>query len=245
MKNCTYRLSLGELLSRPAVELRLVGADGEGENGSEAGSTNDSGNGSDNGSGGDDNDDKGDKGKAQRDPKDVKIAALEEEKQRHYDLRLEAEAELKKARKKIEELENNGTTDADTKQKLVDLGRENENLKVTVGDLRLENAFLKSNKYQWVRPAAALRLADLSKVRIDDKTGDVFGLDEALKALAEDSPFLLVQDAGDDKDDEKDKDGDKKKRRTGTPPGDKGTQDDKSKQATEAKLRSKYAGLRR
>lgn len=245
---CTYRLSLNELLARPAGDLRLVGSDGEGENGSgdQGGSNsgqggdgdNNSGSGGDNGGG-----DKGDKG-ASSDPKDRKIASLEEEKQRHYDLRKQAEADLATANEKIAKLEKDGTTDEDTKRKLVDNERTIADQEVVISDLRLENTFLKSNKYKWRNTGAALKLADLSKVRIDEKTGDVFGLDDALKALADDSPWLLEADDGNDDDKSKDKDK-QKQRRTGTPPANDKSKDDKSAQAEKARLQSKYPGLRR
>lgn len=61
----------------------------------------------------------------------------------------------------------------------------------TIRSLRLDNAFLSSD-IQWVDAEAALKLADLSGVTIADD-GTVKGLDDALKALAEKKPFLVVK----------------------------------------------------
>lgn len=59
-------------------------------------------------------------------------------------------------------------------------------------DLRnatIKNAFLTDNSYQWHDPRAALKLADLSGVKVE---GDkVEGLKEALKAVAEAYPFMV------------------------------------------------------
>jgi hypothetical protein len=66
-------------------------------------------------------------------------------------------------------------------------------------DLRIQNAFLSDNKHTWQNPKAALRLADLSKVEIDDE-GEVTGLREALDALAKSDPYLLAKDDDDDDD---------------------------------------------
>lgn len=243
--DCTYRLSLNELITRPAVELRLVGADGEDDKdkGNQSGA-NSGGNEDDSDkdkSGGDD--DKSDKGGASgTTAADRKLAALEEEKQRHYDLRKEAEKELATANAEIARLKKDGTTDEDTKQKLVDNEREISNLQTLNNDLALENTFLKSNKHKWKNSSAALKLADLSKVEIDSKTGSVLGLDAALEALVAENPWLLEADKdGGDEDDKSDK----KPKKTGTPPANKGDQDDKSTQATKARLQSKYPGLRR
>lgn len=68
--------------------------------------------------------------------------------------------------------------------------KEREALKVAVNQTRLENAFLKDNKYKWKNSSAALKLADLSKVEINED-GTVMGLTQALDALAKSDPYLL------------------------------------------------------
>lgn len=58
---------------------------------------------------------------------------------------------------------------------------------------RIENAFLKDNKYKWRDPAAAMKLVDLSGVDIGDD-GAVTGLKEALATLAKTYPFMLEEE---------------------------------------------------
>jgi len=247
MMNCTYRLSLNELLNRPAAELRLVGADDDDDDKSSQQSqqngSDDDDKSDDDAGGGDDGDKKGSGGSAGTpDAKDRRIAGLEEERQRHYDLRKEAETKLEAAEAEIARLKKDGTTDDETKQNLVRLERENADLKVKNSDLALENAFLKSNSHKWRDNEAALKLADLSKVELDDKTGQVHGLQDALDRLAANSPWLLADDSqGKSEKDEK------PKRKTGDAPGSQrsGSQSDKEAQAQKARLQSKYPGLRR
>lgn len=66
-------------------------------------------------------------------------------------------------------------------------------------ELLIQNAFLMDNKHSWANPKAALKLADLSEVEIDDE-GTVSGLREALDKLAKSDPYLLAR-AKDDEDD--------------------------------------------
>lgn len=59
-----------------------------------------------------------------------------------------------------------------------------------VKQLKLENAFVTDNTYDWHDPKTALKVADLSGVTIDD-AGKVTGLKEALKATAESNPWMV------------------------------------------------------
>lgn len=249
MDACTYRLSLDELLAKPAVALRLVGAD---ENDNESGDQNESGSEGEqededeDSSGSDEDKDKKSKAKTggAGDAKDKKITYLEEEKDRHYELRRQAEKDLKAANEKIAKLEKDGTTDEETKQKLVNLERDNASLTQRIHDLSIENGFLKSNTHKWRDNRAALRLADLSRVELDDKTGEVHGLDAALDKLAAEAPYLLADDTN-EKDESKDKD---KRQRTGDKPGQQGGGSDKDKanaQVKKATLEKRFPGIRR
>lgn len=56
--------------------------------------------------------------------------------------------------------------------------------------LALENAFLKDNTHEWQNPGAALKMADLSGVTINDD-GSVTGLKDALKKLATSEAWML------------------------------------------------------
>lgn len=67
---------------------------------------------------------------------------------------------------------------------------EKEALEQRERELRIEQAFVTDNTYSWHNPRAALKLADLSDLEIDDK-GTVKGLKEALKAVADANPWMI------------------------------------------------------
>lgn len=58
---------------------------------------------------------------------------------------------------------------------------------------RLDKAFLTDNKYKWKNSVTALKLADLSKVEVDED-GTVRNLTTALDALAKSDPYLIDAD---------------------------------------------------
>ena len=240
MKDCTYRLSLDELLNRPMGHLALQGRDGDddGASGSSGGDDANKGKKDDTSDeSGDDDGDRG-KGKAEPTPDQKRIAGLEEEKQRFYDQREEVKRQLKEAQAEIAKLKKDGTPDDALKKSNDELTAANTKLTSANQSLMLENAFLKAKGYDWVDPEAALRLADLSQVEFDEKTNKAVGLESSLAKLAKDKPYLLK--AKQDKDDE---DEGKQKRSTGKqPPAGKQKQ---SSDARAAALRAKYPGLRR
>lgn len=103
------------------------------------------------------------------------------------------------------------------------------------GDLsqaRLENAFLKDNKYKWKDPDAALKLADLSKVEVLED-GTVNGLTAALEALAKSKPYLLDEDKNEGE-------GTPPKGSTGAPAG----QRQPNQQSDAKRLASRFPALR-
>ncbi len=247
MKDCTYRVSLDELLNRPVGHLALLGSDGEDDSDKGGPDADDKSNKgedddkSDKSGDGDDADKGGKKAEPTADQK--RISALEEEKQRFYDQREEFKVKLKDANADIAKLKKDGTTDEALKTSNDELTKSNETLTTANQKLMLENAFLKEAGFDWVDPEAALRLADLSTVEYDEKAGKAIGLNSALTKLAEDKPYLLKPkaDEGEGKDD---KDGKPAPRRTGqTPRG--GAQKQSDQAAREAKLRAKYPALRR
>lgn len=181
---------------------------------------------------GDDSSEGGD-GSDKGDP-NAKITALEEEKNRQYKRRKEAEAEKARLEKELEELKNKDK-DETTRQgeRLVQLESENQELKDTLKQTRLENAFLTDNTYSWHNPRRALQVADLSEVEIDSD-GTVSGLSEALKALAKSDPYLLKT--------EKDKDEDEPPSTGGPKNPAKGK---KKADADDEAIRNKYPALRR
>jgi hypothetical protein len=67
---------------------------------------------------------------------------------------------------------------------------ENERLKADLQKRVVENAFLKDNTVKWHDPSAALRLADMSQVVVDDD-GTVSGLKKALEDLAKANPWMI------------------------------------------------------
>lgn len=98
----------------------------------------------------------------------------------------EAQAELRKlADKDKSELEIAKRTAQEEKDRADGLAEQ-------VKTLRIQNAFFTNNKYEWVNPEHAMRLADMSEVTIDDE-GKVTGLDKALQNLAKTHAYLLKQ----------------------------------------------------
>lgn len=119
-----------------------------------------------------------------------KITALEEEKDRHYQARQAAEAELQKY-KDAEDERNRAANDEVTNLKN-DLQKAHDTLAQTQAALDaalLDNAFLTENTHQWQNPARVLKLVDREAVEIKD--GKVVGVKEALQALAQSDPYLL------------------------------------------------------
>jgi hypothetical protein len=119
-----------------------------------------------------------------------KISALEEEKDRHYQARQAAEAELQKY-KDAEDERNRAANDEVTNLKN-DLAKAQETLANTQAALDaalLDNAFLTENTHAWQNPARVLKLVDREAVKIED--GKVVGVKEALEALAKSDPYLL------------------------------------------------------
>ena len=169
-----------------------------------------------------------------------KILALTDEKDRHFAARTKAEKERDDALARLKEIDDKDKTELQLKtDKVEELTGTVTSLQETNRVLALENAFLKDNSFKWQDPAVALRLVDLSKV--DIKEGKVTGLADALKALAESSPFLLQKDESGD--DAKDKDAKKRPPASGDAPGSRRS-DDKGAAAEAERLRRKYPALR-
>lgn len=240
MKECTTRLSLDELLTRPNGLLALRGRDEDKPSGSEVQDEDENDESEeDDENESDENDDK-DKSKGKKaapSAHDRQVAALTEEKQRFYDQRNDARKEIKTLQTEIAKLKKDGTPDDALKGENETLTTANATLAAANQSLMLENAFLKATGFDWVDPEAAMALADLSKVEFDEKTNRAIGLESALQDLAKKKPFLLKP-----KDNEEDED--KGARRTGRPPR-PGSQRQANAAQREAALRAKYPGLRR
>lgn len=182
------RLSLkGHLLLSMAP---LCGAEGENEGGNGegaggAGAGANAGEGAGSGAAGAGNGDEG--GDPQK-----KIAALEEEKNRHY---TKAEAEKKRAdelQAEIEKRDREKLTDQQKVEKdLETVRQQNETLQTEVEALRIQNAFLTTNDVEWHNTERALRSVDLSDVQIKDGVVDKAALKAAIKKLATDEPYMV------------------------------------------------------
>jgi hypothetical protein len=171
-----------------------------------------------------------------------KIVALTEEKDRHFAARTEAERQRDELQTRVDEIERKDKSDLENAQ--TDLKKAQETITAkdeTIRRLTVQNAFYAHADVVWHDPADALRLVDLSEVKIDEKTGEVTNpetLKAAIKKLADDKAYLVKTD--DSKSGGSSKDG-KKPPATGKPPADK-TQDEKA--AQDAQLRNKYPALR-
>jgi len=161
------------------------------------------------------------------------ITNLEEERGRNADKRVAAEKRAEKAEGELAALKASGAGEPEAKQALATLTEEANGLRDRVHDMALENAFLKDNGHEWQDASAALRLADLKGVEIDED-GSVHGLDLALEKLAKASPWLLRE--------AKTKTAPKK---SGSPSGSKTNQQKSGDAERKRKYTSKYPGLRR
>lgn len=171
------------------------------------------------------------------DPK-AKIAALEEEKNRHVKRRQEAEEALAETRRRLEELEGKDKSEAEkAAARVTELETENKTLQESLREARLQNAFLSDNTYEWHNPGRALALADLSEVEIDSD-GTVHGLKAALDKLAKSDAYLLKQKS--EKDDAKEDLPDTGSAKNGS----KSQKQKQSAEAREKELRDKYPALR-
>lgn len=200
----------------------------------------------DNPEGGKSSDDSGkggdDEGSKPKDNPDAKISALEEEKDRQYRRRKDAEAERDEMKKELEKLKGKDTPELEQLQNRVNEQETQINaLTDTLRQARLENAFLQDNTYSWHNPSRALKLADLSDVEIEDD-GSVHGLKAALDKLAKSDAYLINQESkgkgkSDDKKDLPDtsdsKNPSKKEKK------------DQSKEDRQKELKQKYGALRR
>lgn len=219
----------------------IMGGNGAGEDGQNGGAGTGDGDGANGGAGGSNNSGgtggtgEGDAG---GDPA-AKIRALEEEKDRHFRKRQEAETELEDLRKFKKEAEDKGKTETQRLESERDEAvKAVEKLNETNSQLLLQIAFLSDNTFTWQNPKRALQLADLSEVEIKD--GKVTGLDRALEALSKSDPYLLKP-----KDDEGN--GSHKSSSAGSQHnGKKGSKDkDASEADKRAALLKKYPALRR
>jgi len=180
----------------PGAQSGAEGAQGGTQDGG-AGSGNDQGTGAQSGAGNQD-------GGTGQQPQTGTVSQAE------YDrLRAQLQAADQNKQKALDELKQIRDKDLPAIEKLTrDVTEATQRAEKAEADLmkaRLENAFFTDNSYKWKNPKTALKLADLSKVEIDDD-GTVHNLKGALDALAKAEPYLIDSDEGSG-DDDKDKGG--------------------------------------
>lgn len=160
---------------------------------------------------------KSDKDKSQSD-KDARVAELEAQLEKRSKSVKMARADRERLEKELKQLRDKDLPEIEKlKTELAESNKALEDSKATLRQQRIDLAFLRDNTHTWRNPATALKLADLSKVDVDDD-GEVSGLKAALDALAKSDPYLLADTKSDKDDDKSDKDDDgKPKGSTGSP----------------------------
>ena len=223
------RLSLKDVLALGPI----IGSDGEGGEGAPAGGAGGAGEGAPAGGAAGDGAGAGGGASEGGDPQ-KKIAALAEEKDRHFKARQDAERERDDLKKWKEEQERKDKTEVENAK--ADLDKVKNELaasQATIKALLVKNAFLQVTDVEWHNPERALSLVDLSDVEVKDGTVDNEAVKKAVKTLAADEPYLVKP-----KEDPKNP----PKGPTGTPPGGGAAGGDPKADA--ARLAQKYPALR-
>lgn len=226
MTECTYRLSLEELLSRKALQ-PIFGSDGENED--EEKPEADSEDGAEGNDDGSDSEDDQEDGDDEEEPEvNPVIEGLTEARDRYLKQRNAARKERDEARGKLEKLTADGVKDDELKAELSAATKATEKTQAENKDLRIKLAFLTAKGApSWKDANAALRLLDQSDIEIDED-GSVSGMDTALAKLKKSSPWLV-------NDSEK-----PKPKKSGDKPGGRAVTTAAQKAAAEAKLRAKF-----
>ena len=215
MRFNTMRLSLKDVLLFTALQAGPVcGGDGENDNENENENENDG-------------------------PASKRIAALKEEKERHYRIRKEAESKALAAQTELEKL-------LQWKKDLEDKDKsESERLQIQIAEREkaqaeleskytrtlLENAFYRVSDIDWHNPKRVFGMLDLSDISVEDGNVDEKALKQKLDDIAKQEPYLVKSNSG------------KKLPKTGNPPKDEGSGKDKSSPTIE-NLAKKYPSLR-
>lgn len=136
----------------------------------------------------------------ERDPQ-RKIAAQQDEINRHYEARRKAEEERDQLKSFKEEQDRKGRTEVENLQKdLADRDSKIEALVEANKKLVVKNAFLQEQGYAWHNPERALSSVDLSDVEVneDGTVKNPDALKSAIKKLAEDEPYMLKKEEKED-----------------------------------------------
>lgn len=235
MKRCTHGVTLSGLIAMDSDLLVLVGA--EGESGDPDDQDDDQKEGKDGNQQSKSENEKAQKKDEPGDPIALKreLDNLKAERERNVNKRVAAQDEAAELKIQIADLKKNGTTDETSKASIIELTETVSKQNSLIKTLSLQVAFLKDNTHEWVDPDAAMRLANLEGVEIEDD-GSVHGLSAALDELAAGKTYLL-----------KPKEQVKKPepRKTGDPADKGGNKGDKDEQARRAGLEKRFPGLRR
>jgi hypothetical protein len=152
----------------------------------------------------DDTDDKDDDDKKKKKKADPakRIAALEEEKSRHYKHLVAERKRTADLEARLKAIEEKGMKPEEIEERRkADQSAKDEAAAEALKALRLENAFLAANDITWQNKEHALKLLDMDEVEFAaDGTVDRKSLRAALRRLAKANPHLVkpVSKAGDD-----------------------------------------------
>jgi hypothetical protein len=151
-----------------------------------------------------------------------KISALEEERDRHYTRRKDAERERDELKTWKEEQEAKGLGEVEKRDKtIVKHETTISKLQATIDRLAIENAFLATNDVKWHNPVRAMAALDLSDLKVgEDGKVNSEEIKKRIAKLAADEPYLVKSDGNDS--DDKGKQGEKKVVKTGTAPANDG-----------------------
>jgi hypothetical protein len=151
----------------------------------------------------------------------ARIKALEDEKERHYKKRKQAEKELEELRAFKKEKDEEGLSEADKAKKAAEETTARERRQAAeLQELKRERAFLVANDIDWHDREDALRAIDWDEVEVsEDGKVDRKSLKAELKRLAKAKPWLVKK--AESSDDDEDEDGKKDKPSAGSMNGKK------------------------
>lgn len=157
-------------------------------------------------------DDEDDKSKKKSGNKDAKIKALEEEKDRHYRRAKKERERADSLEARLKALEEKDLKPEEKAQREKDAQAAKDKASADrVAKLNLENAFLRANEVEWVKPEQALAILlsdDDYEVEFDeDGKVDRKSLRAELKRLAKANPHLVKPKVAPKDDEDGDQDG--------------------------------------
>lgn len=197
----------------------------------------------------DDEDKEKNKGKKKKGGAEAKIRALEEEKDRHFKKFKKEKAARMELEERLRALEEKDLKPEEKTQREKDeQARKDKASADRLAKLNLENAFLKANEIDWVKPeqALAILLSDPDEYDVefdDDGKVDRKSLRAELKRLAKANPHLVKPKKTESKDDEDGSDAGSASRATASTMN--GKRKGKKDQPTREQLARKFPALNR